>query len=70
MACFWIWFGVFLMDARLKEFMGLLSIYRLNQFSFSVSHISVLERFLLILGYSMAAVPCALPHQPWRLTLV
>lgn len=74
MPCFWIWFvWVFHNESQAQRIHGLLSIYRLNLFScfyFFVFHVSVLERLPLILRYSRAAVPCALPPQPWRLTLV
>lgn len=77
MARFWICVCfVFLMDARLKEFMGLLSIYRLNLFSFSFVFFSCCcpwEVSLDILGSSTAAVLFALPISlgcsPWWIGL-
>lgn len=55
------------MDARLKEFMvGLLSIYRLNLFSFSFFHISVLEEVSLDIRVQPGCCPLCSAHQPWR----
>lgn len=73
MARFWICVCfVFLMDARLKEFMGLLSIYRLNLFSFSFVFFSCCCPWEVSLDIRVqhSCCPVCSAHQPWMLTLV
>lgn len=73
MVRFWICVCfVFLMDARLKEFMGLLSIYRLNLFSFSFVFFSCCCPWEVSLDIRVqhSCCPVCSAHQPWMLTLV